>query len=97
MLQTHSNPCFLRKDGGMVPMIKDQKRLMENDETFGLLRDRLFFKVMYDVPNGTTKRLYLFGFVLNCHFNQHFTNAFIMNAVRCKIYVFTIHFRCNIT
>lgn len=52
---THSNPCFLRKDGGMVPMIKDQKRLMENDETFGLLRDRLFFKVMYDVPNGTTK------------------------------------------
>lgn len=36
-------------------MIKDQKKLMENDETFGLLRDRLFFKVMYDVPNGTTK------------------------------------------
>lgn len=59
-IQTHSNPCFLRKDGGIVPMIKDQKKLMENDETFGLLRDRLFFKVMYDVPNGTTKRSFFF-------------------------------------
>lgn len=56
LFQTHSNPCFLRKDGGMVGMVKDQKKLMENGDMFGLLRDRLFFKVMYDVPNGSIKR-----------------------------------------
>ena len=37
-------------------MVKDQKKLMENGDMFGLLRDRLFFKVMYDVPNGSIKR-----------------------------------------
>jgi len=58
MKQTHSNPCFFKKNGIGVPtpLLKDQKKQLLDGDVFGLLPDKLFFKAKTNkIPNGSAK------------------------------------------
>lgn len=55
---THTNPCFFKKSANSSVEIlkKDERRLLENGQIFGLLPDSLYFKVQCPVTqNGTGK------------------------------------------
>ena len=57
--QTHSNPCFYKQNEDEevpVALPKDVKRHLKDGDVFGLLPDKLFFKVVYNLVNGSEKR-----------------------------------------
>ena len=55
----HSNPCFYKEggNGASIALPKDIKKKLSADDIFGLLPDKLYFKVMdyNSLTNGDSK------------------------------------------
>ena len=66
-LQTHTNPCFYKPGGNRdkVMLPKDKPKVLFHNDVFGLLPDKLYFRVVYldQIKEGiclcTDKHLYL--------------------------------------
>jgi hypothetical protein len=59
LLQTHTNPCFLRKGGDeeQEMLKRDLRQILEEGDVFGLLPDQLFYTVTYgNAPVNGVKR-----------------------------------------
>lgn len=77
--QTHSNPCFYKQNEDEeipVALPKDVKQYLKDGNVFGLLPDKLYFKVVYNLVNGSEKR-YKYKFSFCYHLN------FFWKAIAC--------------